>query len=127
VAAGLSGPAWAADCGADLPAAHRLVAQGTGESAGRFVAFVPEPAPWAVGRHVNLRGVLCGNARLLRVDADMPAHRHGMNYRPTLEAQADGRFLAQGLMLHMPGRWRIRFEIEADGRRQWLEQSVDLK
>lgn len=123
----LCGPVWAAGCGADLLAVDRLIAKGTGEAAGRAVAFVPEPAPWAVGRHFNLRGVMCGSARLLRVDADMPAHRHGMNYRPTLEAQADGRFLAQGLMLHMPGRWRIRFEIEADGRRQWLEQAVDLK
>jgi len=123
----LSGPAWASDCGADLPVAHRLIALGSGESAGRAVAFVPEPAPWAVGRHVKLRGVLCGNASLLRVDADMPAHRHGMNYRPTLDLQANGRFTAQGLMLHMPGRWRIRFEIESDGRRQWLEQTVDLK
>jgi hypothetical protein len=35
--------------------------------------------------------------------------------------------VAQGLLLHMPGRWRIRFEIETDGRRQWLEQTVDLK
>jgi hypothetical protein len=71
--------------------------------------------------------VFCGSGKLLRVDADMPAHRHGMNYRPTLELQPEGRFIAQGLMLHMPGRWRIRFEIEADGRRQWLEQTVDLK
>ena len=126
-AAGLGAPAWAADCGADLPAPHRLVAQGTGETAGRAVAVVPEPAPWAVGRHFGLRGVFCGSGKLLRVDADMPAHRHGMNYRPTLQLQPEGRFIAQGLMLHMPGRWRIRFEIEADGRRQWLEQTVDLK
>ena len=106
-------------CGAQLPSAHRLV--------GRSVAFVPEPAPWAVSRHFALRGELCGAGRLLRVDADMPAHRHGMNYRPTLSAQPDGSFVAQGLLLHMPGRWRIRFEIETDGRRQWLEQTVDLK
>ena len=117
----------AAPCGAQLPSAHRLVAVGQGEAAGRFVAFVPEPAPWAVSRHFALRGEFCGAGRLLRVDADMPAHRHGMNYRPTLSAQPDGSFVAQGLMLHMPGRWRIRFEIETDGRRQWLEQTVDLK
>ncbi len=114
-------------CGAQLPSAHRLVAVGQGDAAGRSVAFVPEPAPLAVSRHFALRGELCGPGRLLRVDADMPAHRHGMNYRPTLSAQPDGSFVAQGLLLHMPGRWRIRFEIETDGRRQWLEQTVDLK
>jgi hypothetical protein len=127
VALSSGGPALAADCGAELPASHRLVAQGPGAAAGPAVAFVPDPTPWAVGRHFSLRGVVCGPGRLLRVDADMPAHRHGMNYRPSLDLQADGRFLAQGLMLHMPGRWRIRFELEADGRRQWLEQTVDLK
>jgi hypothetical protein len=114
-------------CGAQLPSAHRLVAVGQGDAVGRSVAFVPEPAPWAVSRHFALRGELCGAGRLLRVDADMPAHRHGMNYRPTLSLQPDGSFVAQGLLLHMPGRWRIRFEIETDGRRHWLEQTVDLK
>lgn len=117
----------AAPCGAQLPSAHRLVAVGQGEAAGRSVAFVPEPPPWVVSRHFALRGELCGPGRLLRVDADMPAHRHGMNYRPTLSVQPDGFFVAQGLLLHMPGRWRIRFEIETDGRRHWLEQTVDLK
>ena len=114
-------------CGAQLPSAHRLVAVGQGEAAGLSVAFVPDPAPWAVSRHFALRGELCGAGRLLRVDADMPAHRHGMNYRPTLSLQPDGSFVAQGLLLHMPGRWRLRFEVEIDGRRHWLDQTVDLK
>jgi len=117
----------AADCGADLPAAHRVIAADPTHLAGVAVAFVPDPAPWAVSRHFGLRGVLCGPARLLRVDADMPAHRHGMNYRTTLQWQEAGRFTAQGLMLHMPGRWRIRFEIETQGRRQWLDHTVEVK
>jgi hypothetical protein len=116
-----------ADCGADLPAAHRVIATDPVHAAGVAVAFVPDPAPWAVSRHFGLRGVLCGPARLLRVDADMPAHRHGMNYRPTLQWQEAGRFTAQGLMLHMPGRWRIRFEVETQGRRQWLDHTVEVK
>jgi hypothetical protein len=98
------------------------------------LVFAPQPSPITVGKHFSLDVRLCSAAaaantklRLLKVDADMPVHRHGMNYRPSLDLQADGRFLAQGLMLHMPGRWRIRFELEADGRRQWLEQTVDLK
>jgi hypothetical protein len=123
-----------ADCGADLPAAHRVIvgdpAYAAGDpahAAGVTVAFVPDPAPWAVSRHFALRGRVCGPARLLRVDADMPAHRHGMNYRPTLQWQEAGRFTAQGLMLHMPGRWRIRFEVETQGRRQWLDHTVEVK
>jgi hypothetical protein len=116
-----------ADCGADLPAADRVIAADPTHAAGVAVAFVPDPSPWAVSRHFGLRGVLCGPARLLRVDADMPAHRHGMNYRPTLQWQEAGRFTAQGLMLHMPGRWRIRFEVETQGRRQWLDHTVEVK
>lgn len=119
--------AFAAPCGDQLPPAQRVLAQGTGEAAGVTVAFVPDPAPWVVSRHFALRGQLCGAGRLLRVDADMPAHRHGMNYRPTLSLQPDGHFVAQGLLLHMPGRWRLRFEIEVDGRRHWLDHTVDLR
>lgn len=127
----ISVQAVAAPCGEQLPPAHRVLVEGNGqgrsELAGVTVAFVPDPAPWAVSRHFALRGQLCGAGRLLRVDADMPAHRHGMNYRPTLSLQPDGHFVAQGLLLHMPGRWRLRFEIEVDGRRHWLDYSIDLK
>ena len=123
-------PADAVECGADLPA-HRLVARGPGGGA-EAVAFVPDPAPLALGRHFRLRGEVCGPVRLLRVDADMPAHRHGMNYRPTLRADGAGRFEAAGLLLHMPGRWRIRFEVESAGQpgagaRQWLDVEVELR
>ena len=49
----------------------------------------------------------------LAVDADMPAHRHGMNYRASVTALGDGRFRADGLMFHMAGRWRILFDLPA--------------
>ena len=124
---GASGAALTGGCGAELDAAHRLMATAALQEGAVTVAFAPDPAPWAVGRHFSLRGVVCGPARLLRVDADMPAHRHGMNYRPTLQLQEEGRFTAQGLLLHMPGRWRIRLEVEHQGRRQWLEQTVEVK
>lgn len=46
-----------------------------------------------------------------RVDATMPAHGHGMNYRPNIVALGDGRFRADGLLLHMPGRWQLSFDV----------------
>lgn len=49
-----------------------------------------------------------------RVDATMPEHGHGMNYRPTVETLGGGRFRARGLLLHMPGRWQLSFAL-ADG------------
>lgn len=49
-----------------------------------------------------------------RVDATMPAHRHGMNYRPSLSETKKGLFRAEGLLLHMPGRWEFVFEIAGE-------------
>ena len=41
----------------------------------------------------------------------MPVHRHGMNYRPTIRLLGGGRYGVDGLMFHMPGRWRFVFEL----------------
>jgi hypothetical protein len=108
-------PALAA-CGDQLPAAHRLLAEADGQQ----IAFAPQPAPLALGRHFALDIVLCPAAgqavpASLVVDADMPAHRHGMNYRASVSALGDGRFRAEGLMLHMAGRWRFIFDLPAGG------------
>ena len=126
----LPGPAAAADggCGPRPEVRHRLEAT----SARHRVVFVPQPAPLAPGRHFGLDITVCprGGASLplaLRVDADMPAHRHGMNYRPTVRALGDGRYRADGLLLHMPGRWRFSFELSADGRLDRLSHEVDVE
>lgn len=87
-------------------------------------------APIAVGRHFALVVQVCpSGARLVRVDATMPEHRHGMNYRPTLSALGDGRWRAEGLMFHMAGRWELRFDLDdgAGGRRDSLRADVVLR
>ena len=92
-----------------------------------------EPAAPAVGQAFVLHVELCpAGARLLRVDATMPEHRHGMNYRPSLHALAPGRWRADGLLWHMPGRWELRFEVEppagtAGATRQVLTQRIELQ
>ena len=103
-------PAQASNCGEGLP--HEVRRDGV------RVAFKTQPQPIKVGQHFELIGVLCPASALsmpsmLRVDADMPAHRHGMNYRASTELQADGRFSSRGLLFHMPGRWRFIFDIGA--------------
>lgn len=129
-------PAQTPDCGAPAGSVARLQAVGEGPDAAPTVVFLPRPAPPAVGRHFNLVGQVCGPGawRLLRVDADMPAHRHGMNYRPTVQMGEGGRFEAAGLLFHMPGRWRYRFEVEAtaagagaEGGRRWLSAEVEVR
>ena len=64
----------------------------------------------------------------LRVDARMPAHQHGMNYRPTVATAGDGRFAARGLMFHMPGAWELSFDINPGGvPREILRSAVSLQ
>ena len=109
-----------AACGDALPAQGRL----TADAGGLRLLAVPRPWPVPVGQQVALDIVLClapsaapGAATAsvlpqdLQLDADMPAHRHGMNYRPTVRALGDGRFVADGLLFHMPGRWRLLFAV----------------
>lgn len=47
----------------------------------------------------------------LSVDADMPEHLHGMNRVPKVSRQADGSFLVEGMLFHMPGRWDLYFDV----------------
>jgi len=116
------------DCGAGMDARQRRVVS----SPRHQVAFVVQPAPLAVGRHFALDVQVCPRAGAalpvaMRVDADMPAHRHGMNYRPTVRALGDGRYRVDGLLLHMAGRWRLLFELSADGRLERLTHEFELE
>jgi cytochrome c peroxidase len=52
--------------------------------------------------------------KTLKVDAHMPAHRHGMNYAPKVTALGPGRWRAEGLLFHMPGRWELVFVVDGD-------------
>jgi hypothetical protein len=96
---------------------------GRAQAADVVVVFRAVPPVIEVGRHFALDVRLCADGTppvLAGVDADMPAHRHGMNYRPSVTARGDGRYRADGLLFHMPGRWRVTFEVERDGRRTRL-------
>ena len=42
------------------------------------------------------------------LDATMPQHGHGMSTRPEHREQGEGRYLTEGMKLHMPGRWELR-------------------
>ena len=99
------------------------------ESGDVVVLFRTRPAAIEVGRHFSVEAVVCAPApaRVLHVDADMPEHRHGMNYRARVSAAADGRYVAEGLLLHMPGRWRLRFDVERGGRTERLATDIVLE
>jgi hypothetical protein len=56
----------------------------------------------------------------------MPAHGHGMNYRPSSSRTDDGRYRFTGLMLHMPGVWQITIDLVQGTKRTRLAQDVTL-
>lgn len=96
------------------------------------VVFRIEPPSIAVGQHFSLEAVVCARApgapaSGLRVDAHMPEHRHGMNYRATVSARGDGRYVAEGLLFHMPGRWQLVFDIETGGGTARLVHDLVLR
>ena len=68
-----------------------------------------------VGEHFAVELAVCPPPDAVRVDASMPAHRHGMNYEPSVVPLGGGRYRAEGLMFHMPGDWQLLFEIRAGG------------
>ncbi len=77
-----------------------------------------------VSQAFNLKARICpteDGASVIRatVDATMPEHQHGMNYKPKIRLAADPAqqgsgvqlLNAQGLVFHMPGKWQIEFLI----------------
>jgi hypothetical protein len=84
------------------------------------VAYRTEPGPVVAGEPFAVEAVVCPRGGAppptgLRVDADMPEHRHGMNYRAAVTRRAAGGFRAEGLLFHMAGRWRLLFDVEGPG------------
>jgi hypothetical protein len=96
------------------------------------LAYRPVPAPVVVGRHFAVEAAACAKGgapapAALRVDAQMPEHRHGMNYRAQVVPLAAGRWRADGLLFHMPGRWQFVFDVESGGRRERLVHDYVLE
>lgn len=84
------------------------------EGAG-YVLAVPSEPEIQVGRQFGLVLTLCGHpgvAAVSAVDATMPKHRHGMNYRARVSpGHMPGTWKAQGLLMHMPGEWRLTVDV----------------
>jgi hypothetical protein len=123
------GGARAASCGEQLGAKVRRI-----DDAQWRLVYRTAPDPPIVGQHFGIDFALCptGDAALpdeVRVDASMPEHKHGMNYKPSVTALAPGRYRAEGLMFHMPGRWELVFELRGSGTGmpQRLVQSLQLE
>ena len=106
---------------AGAASACELSADGARLDSGHYaIALATDPATIAVGKFFAAVVAVCPKGEApppesVRVDASMPDHRHGMNYRPRVSGD-NGRYRAEGLMFHMPGRWEFVVEIRAGGR-----------
>ena len=122
LAAGLiAGLALPAAAGCELPAGKRL------DSERIALSYRTAPAKISAGELFEVFFAYCPKgsfkpAGAVKVDATMPEHRHGMNYRPSL-VPVGGAYRSEGWMFHMPGRWQIVFEV--DGER--LADSVSIE
>ena len=106
----------------ELPPGKRV------ESGRLALSYRTTPSPVVVGRHFVLELAVCEKngapaAERVKLDARMPEHAHGMNYRPALKALGGGRFRSEGWLFHMPGRWEFVFDL--DGER--LTDSVRIE
>jgi hypothetical protein len=96
------------------------------------LGFRTLPDKIAVGRHFSVELAVCPKSGTqlpenLRVDAHMPEHRHGMNYKAEVRSAPEGRYRATGLMFHMPGRWEFIFDVRAEGKTDRITRSVVLE
>ena len=126
IAAPITLPAWA-DCPLDL-------GRGTGWvlfSDQYMIAFRPDPIRIEVGAPFSLVLNICTKknepAELVSIEATMPEHKHGMNYKPTITAGADGRYRADGFVFHMPGRWELNFDVRSGAEIEKLSHDILLK
>jgi hypothetical protein len=110
---------------AELPSARKL------ESARYQLSFRTTPEKIVIGQHFSVEFVVCPRAgqpapESVRIDATMPEHRHGMNYKPSIRSGEGGHYVAEGMLFHMTGRWEVVFEVRAAGQvdRLRLDQTM---
>ena len=97
------------------------------QSAHYLVLYRSNPAPLKVGQHFALEFAVCPAPESVRVDAWMPDHKHGMNYRATITGKGEGPYKAEGLMLHMAGKWELIFEVRAKDKVERAVQTIRLE
>jgi len=120
-------PALAGDCRTDkLAKAEALSAPPVA------LVYKIHPGPIRVGAPFAVEVVACiapdGKApRRIRVDARMPAHGHGMNYRPSERKIGPGHARYDGFVFHMPGRWALTFDVFTSAGRKRLTVNFDIK
>lgn len=95
------------------------------------IAYRWDPAELKIGQFFAVDVVACRAPGAepvggIVIDATMPAHGHGMNYRPSSKQVAPGHYRFTGLMLHMAGTWRVTIDLVQGAKRTRLTHEVKL-
>jgi hypothetical protein len=119
-------PAQAAKCRSDVPVGMTLV-----PSSNVWLAYKVVNGPVRVGKPFGLEIMAClkkaGSAALrMHVDATMPAHGHGMNYKPMEKKVGPGHSRFKGFVFHMPGRWQFSFDAFGTEKRHRTTVSITV-
>ena len=80
------------------------------------VSILTKPDKVSVGKPFSMTLSVClkdGNqfAGKVKINAMMPMHKHGMNYKPTVKKVSTGKFEIKGFVFHMPGQWQYMVEL----------------
>lgn len=96
-----------------------------GKTAKVALAARTVPATIKVGELFAVQAEVCPQAGVvvkgLKVDAGMPAHKHGMNYQPKVAQTGPATYNATGLMFHMPGKWQFTFDVDTAAGRERIQ------
>lgn len=116
--------ALAAGCGGPEPGERRFASNlGTYTVSLRTI---PHPLPANEPFELVFRVAPDAPDLAVEVDARMPQHFHGMNRVPRVTRRPDGSFRAEGMLLHMSGRWELTIDISQGGRTERAQTDVDL-
>ncbi len=96
------------------------------------LVYRTDPETLTVGKFFGLTIGICTTdgsplPDSLKVDATMPMHSHGMNYRSTVQNIAPGQFTAKGLMMHMAGSWMLQFDVRQGSTSTRIATKLTLK
>jgi hypothetical protein len=114
------------------PATQRVISE---TSNGNYhVTYTSKPDPIPLNELFTLEVNVYKDANLqhrpsgvaIEVDADMPAHQHGMTLAPRIEPISDGQFRVTGMLFHMPGHWEIYIDVIKDGEKERARFEVEI-
>jgi hypothetical protein len=82
-----------------------------------------------VGEFFSLDVAVCANPgqprpSTFQVDAQLPEANQGMNHRASVRPRGPGRFIVEGVMLHLPGPWEFTFDVNVGSEREALKAII---